>query len=321
MAKKKEAEEGYVLKKNSGAKIARIIIWLMLGFVFIRGIASILTPSNDSRVEQMIDDFKEELSFSKELNNETMAFAQNFAREYLTYSYKEDIEYRERIKPYVSSAVYNQTEILDFKHTAKAEYVEAYRIEQYSGTQWDVYVLADVVYQQNVLAEDQSTYITRETREQTVLKVPLCVEKGKYLVESIPVFVTDNNVLQHYEISGYAGTAVKEAVGKEVETAVSNFLKAYYSDSASVIGYYLDESADKKEFAGLDGRYVFKELVSCKSYQEPGENIVSIVEFQIKDSINDAVLTQLINLQMKKEGSKYYIISMDARVGNLNFAQ
>lgn len=34
---KKPKSEDYVMKKNNGIKMLRIILWIMLGFVFVRG--------------------------------------------------------------------------------------------------------------------------------------------------------------------------------------------------------------------------------------------------------------------------------------------
>ena len=313
----KQKSEGYVLKKNAGMRILRYAAWAMLVFVFIRGVVTIFAPDKEMEVRHLIAEFQDELNESKELNNEAMAFAQNFAREYLSYQTKGEQEYRERIKPYVSREVYNQSNIFDFKSSASASYVQAYRMEQYGDKQLDVYVLAEITYTQNVLAEDKSTYITENKKCCTVLKVPLYADKGRYVVEALPVFVSDENGMEQYGVQDYVGTGMKDSDKKNVETAVKNFLKAYYEQDETVIDYYLSKEADKSTFEGLAGRYTFEKIVSLSCYQEQDADIICLLEYQIKDSVNSAVMMQKVNLQVKKDGGRYYIVTMDARTGNL----
>ncbi len=311
--------EGYVLKKNTAMKILRYIAWAMLIFVFVRGVITIFAPDKETEVRHMIAAFKADLNGYKELNNEAMAFAQNFAKEYLSYKVKAEQEYMDRIKPYVSEAVRSQSNIWDFKNSATASYVQAYRMEQYGEKQLDVYVLAEITYTTNVLTEDQGKYTTDVKECQSVLKVPLYADNGKYVVESLPVFVSDTNGIKKYAVQNYFGTGIKENSKKEVVAAIGNFLKAYYEQDETVINYYLSKDADKSKFEGLDGRYTFEKIVSANCYQEPGADMICLLEYQIRDAVNNALVTQKVNLQVIKDGSKYYIVSMDARTGNLKF--
>ena len=82
---KKPHDDAYVLKKNTVMRILRIALWVMLIFVFIRGLVDIFKPDNDQEVKQLIRDFKEDFSEFSNQNAEVMSFAQNFVREYLTY--------------------------------------------------------------------------------------------------------------------------------------------------------------------------------------------------------------------------------------------
>lgn len=317
--KKKERDEGYVLKKNGAMKALRIIFWTILVFIFIRGVAAILVPNKETVVDQMIQEFQSSLKEEKELNTEALAFAQNFAREYLTYTQRGEEDYRQRIKPYVSNNVYNQQNIVDFKNSAAAAYVQAYRVEKYSDTQLDVYVLAEVEYFTTSLSQNQSTYETATESEQTVLKVPLYRADGKYVVESLPLFVSDSIGVEGYAVKDYYGTSLKEAQTKEVKSSAENFLKAYYEQDTTVINYYLSASAEKSRFDGLDGRYAFGKITSISCYQEQGEAIVCLVEYTIKDRVNDTALVQKINLSVTKDGSRYYINAMNTRTGDIDF--
>lgn len=313
---KKEKSKQYVMKKNTGMKVLRIILWLMLTFVFLRGIAAIFKPDKEEAVNQMISEFKENYNDFTSLNDEAMAFAQNFVREYLTYEIKGEEEYKNRLQPYVASGFFNSGAVNDFTATAEAVYVQAYRMEDYTDAQKDVYVLAKVAYTTRTLQEDQ-TYTTSTSTNQIVLKVPIYCEKGAYVVESLPLVVSDSVAIEKYAVSEYYGNSLPDAQAEAIKTSVENFLKAYFEQDASVINYYLASSADKDEFTGLDGRFTFAGIDSIKSYQ--GESgIICLVEFKIKDTQNNAKLLQKVNFSIQENGGKYYIKSMDTRTGNLN---
>ena len=59
-----------------------------------------------------------------------MDFAQDFAKEYLTYEKGGEQDFRTRINPYISQRLNNAPGIYAFRNNAKAAYVNAYRKEQ-----------------------------------------------------------------------------------------------------------------------------------------------------------------------------------------------
>ncbi len=314
---KKKEEPVYVLRQNKGMKVARIAFWGMLIFIFIRGVASCFQTDKEDVVAQMIQDFKADYSEFSNQNAEVMAFAQSFAKEYLTYQIRGEAEYKQRLTPYVTAAFLNN-EINDCKATARATYVEAYRIEEYSENQVDVYVLAEMEYESRILDEDGKTYTTEISTSQIVLKVPVYMQDSLYIVESLPLMVTDSQLLAGYKVPEYTGTALSEDKTDKVTISVKNFLKAYFEQDDSVINYYLSGSADKEDFSGLDGRFSFVEIETLHCYQEEGGDIICLVTFKIKDTENNVEMLQKINLFMQESGGKFYINSMDTRTGNLN---
>lgn len=314
---KKPKSEAYVMKKNTGMKILRAALWLILVFVFIKGVFSIFQRDKTQVLEQMIQDFKANYSDFTNQNQEVTAFAQSFVREYLTYEVRGEEEYKERLNQYVAANFFRES-VLDFKASAEAVYVNAYRMEDYSQTQKDVYVQAQVQYVKRVLQQDGQTYTEVYSRQPITLKVPVYCSGGSYVVESVPMVVSDSVYLGQYTPEDYYNTAVSEEEAAVIRLSVENFLKAYCEQDKSVINYYLDSSADKTEFEGLGGRFIFREISKIKCYQYNG-SVICLVEFKIQDSENDAVMLQKINLTMRETGGKYYIESMNTRTGNLNF--
>ncbi len=317
--KKKEKNQTGTLRKNTLLRICRVVLWGMLAFVFLKGVVSTFRADTLTEAKLLINDFKAELNVNKKLNNEILAFAQNFVKEYLTYEANGESDYKERLKAYMANA--GSVEGMDLRNgAADAVYVQAYRLEQCSDTQWDVYVLAEVEYTQNVMDSSAQEYRTETEKAQTYLKVPVYVDGEFMTVESLPLFISDSMLLEDYPGAEYYGTAADEKTASDVETAVTNFLKAYYEQDETVIDYYLSKDARQEQFSGLNGRYQFVKMNTVKCYREQNQNVVvCIANFYVKDSINSAQIQQKLLLQLVQESDgKYYILSITPRVTNIN---
>lgn len=320
-AKTPKTEE-YVLKKNTGMRVLRIILWMMLVFIFIKGVISIFQKEDGiDEVNAIISNFRQEFASVKDENEELLSFAQNFCREYLTYRIGEKEDYAERIREYVSGTVYNNGSLVDFKANALCTYINAYRKEEYAPGQYDVYVYAVVEYEKQILNEDGQTYTTDITQAETTMIVPVYVSDGSYIVEDIPFFVEDSVAADSYAEQNYSGgTAVTDAAKAEaVKTSVSNFLTSYYMAEQSVIDYYLASTADRSKFSGLNGRYRFEYIDNFICYQNTDGSVLAIVCFVITDVQNDAQLYQEFNVLLKEDqaSGRYYILDMNTRSKNI----
>ena len=314
----KPKTEEYIMKKNTGMKVLRVLFWIILIFIFIRGVASIFKTDTQKEAEQLIQDFKDQYNDYTSENAEIMAFAQNFTKEYLTYENRKEEEYKSRLKPYVASGLLTGS-LVDCTADAEAGYVQAYRIEDYTEEQKDVYVFAEVCYTGRSLNEDGQTYTTRETKNTVTLRVPVYVKAGSYIIEDLPLMVEDESIyVPEYKTEPYYGNAVSDEKASAIKTSVENFLKAYFEQDESVINYYLGSDCDKQKFTGLNGRFSFENIEKISCYQDTHNNIVCIVEFKIKDAENNVKMLQKINLSMTESGGKFYIQDINLRTGNLN---
>lgn len=313
-----EKNRDTVVRKNTCLRISRIVLWGMLLFFFGKGVVYTFRPDTVTQAQILINEFEQELEDKKTLDTEVAAFAQNFAQEYLTYTAREDSEYQERLKKYMGNN--NTLASLELANgSAKAVYVEAYRMEPYAEKQWDVYVLAQVEYTTTQISEESSYEVVTQT-EQTCLKVPVYVDAGNMIIEDLPLFVHDNQLAEEYHKQDYVGTSLEETDQKEITTSVTNFLTAYYEQDKTVIEYYLSQNADKERFLGLNGRYQLEQVKRLNCYQEPDQpSIICIVELKISDPINGAKLNQRLHLKLLQADGRYYIESMDTRTGNLAF--
>lgn len=320
---RKPKEKNYVLQRNGYLKVLRAFLWTFIVFFFVKGILVTAQPTDEEQIDQTIKNFKQEFASFKGENEEIMSFAQNFAREYLTYSVKDEAGYKSRLQPYVSDRVLKMTDITDFSASAEATYVQAYRKEQYSENQYDVYVLADVTYTYTDSFSDENGTVTtvRHTKtDKTYLKIPVYAANSAYIIEDLPVFVSDSLLYADYDTSALSGSKASDAVTADIRTTLLNFFSAYYEADQSVIDYYISSTADKSTFWGLFGRYQFDSITSLNCYEVEGVNgYVCLVNIKIKDSGNNATLSQQYNLLIRSEGTRYYIQDMNTKTMNLNY--
>lgn len=305
----------YIIKKNFTMKVLRGIFWIIILFIFFKGIMVSLRPDQTDQVQSIIKNFRSELALEKDKNEEIFGFTQNFVKEYLSYS-KEggEKDFKNRISSYVSRQ-FNTANAYDFRKDAKAIYVQAYRKEQYSNSQYDVFVLAEIMYTSKVLNEESGEYEEVEEYETSILKVPVSVSAdNKYCVESIPMFVQDDLLDYGYTVTNfYPEGKIDNA---RVQSSIENFLTAYYSQDQEIINYYLTVDADKTKFLSLNSRYVFEKIEDLKSFQS-ANGIICVLQIKIKDSVNGAVIYQEFNLTCIEENDRVYIKDINTRANNI----
>lgn len=310
--------EEYIFRKNLFMRILRIALWSMLVFIFIKGVAACMKKDSAQQAQSLISNFRQEFADYKDDNEEIMGFAQNFIWEYTTYDKKAD-DYALRIKPYVSKDIYNRAgELMNFSDKATALYAKAYRKESYTEKQQDVYVIADILYEHTEVIEkngEKQENIT-QNRKTVTFKVPVYAEKGKYVVEGLPIIVNDSMALQNYSVPVYSGKAITDSRVNAIKEAVINFLEAYYGQDQNVIEYYLAKGAEKTKFKGLSGAYSFEKIENISCYEEAG-GIRCIVEFKVSDEENAGKLMQAFNLFIVQDGDKYYIKDLETKTGHL----
>ena len=85
----------YDMKKNTGMKVLRCVLWIMLTFIFLKGAWQIVKPDQVSEVNSIISRFKEEQRRTGDSPEEVQSFAQDFVREYLSYSNRGSADFKE----------------------------------------------------------------------------------------------------------------------------------------------------------------------------------------------------------------------------------
>ena len=315
----KEPDTAYVMRKNTVFLVLRTVLWIALAFIFLRGVAVSLRPDPVTEVNKTIDDFKMDFVGYQEQDNEVLAFAQNFAVNYLTYTAGAEADYISRLEQYAAKTVTGQGNRFPSGAAATVIYAQAYRKEAYSPTQVDVWVLLTVEYR----SKQQSTdgIVSEQTATETaVLKVPVSMVDSRYMVEDVPVFVADSNRQAEYKTAAFKGGGeCDRATTEGITQALTMFYKAYYMDEQSAINYYLAPNADLTDFVGLGGRLTFDKITSLRAvYLQEGvtNQFVAVLTVQVTDR-NGAAMLQNYNVQLVYRDGQYYVQSMDTRNFNL----
>lgn len=311
--KKKDApkkNDVYKMKKNTGRKIMRYVLWIMLICIFLKGAWEIVKPDSVSEVNSIIHQFKADLKKTGDSPEEVQRFAQDFAKEYLTYEYRGAADFKERIEPYVTKRIKDQAEsIYGFRNKAKAVYVNAYKKQLYAENQWDVFVSAEIEYE---ITQPETGEKEIKT-EKANLKVPVVYSPGSgYCVESLPLFVQDERQAKNYN-------PAEVMVDSEIPTdslrpSIQTFLEAYYSQEQQMINYLLSADADKGKFLGMSKRFEFVSISSLKAYSPEGKDILCVAKIKVKDTVNGEELSQELNLTIIQDKEKVYIKDINPRV-------
>lgn len=303
----KETDDTYVMKTNNHMKILRIILWVILGFIFIRGVIVCLHPDKTAEINRLISNFKTEFYSTQNRDYEVLGFTENFVQEYLTYEIDGRDSFYNRIAPYVSDRVESMEDIYDFKNACEATAVQAYKIEKVSKSQVDVFVKAKVTY-----SSQDDTGVSKKIKT-IMLRVPVYLSDSGYIVEDLPIFVNDTMKTGDYKYEDCNG---EEVDSSKYEKSVINFLKAYYGADQNVVDYYLAADADKSKFYCLGGCFEIQKINDIKAYEEK-EGILCTVAFKIADATNGAILCQNLNLLLIHSDGRLYIKDINTRIGNL----
>lgn len=305
--KAKAKDDTYIMKKNTGMMIFRVLFWLILIFIFARGVIEIVRPDKESELTRLIQEFKQEQQLVGNAPDEVMDFAQDFAKEYLTYQQSGETDFKDRIKPYVSKRIHTLSGIYSFRHAAKATYIHAYRREEEKNGQYNVYINAEIMYEK----EQGNEY------ESCILKVPISVSELGYCVTSLPMYVKDERLDDTYNApESRFGTEIDSSL---IEPSIKNFLDAYYAQDQSMINYLLTSDADKSKFIGMNKRYTFKKIDTIKAYQQEGAaEINCILKIKIQDTMNEEEVYQEFNMTVIESNDKVYIKDIDTKITGLN---
>ena len=293
------SKDKFKLKSLIPPKIKRIILWIVLTFIFIKGAISIAVPAPYKTMKRQVQKELENTQKSVNNINDAKAFAEAFISEFLTYKINEQEEYRTRLEEYMTNAALTN---INSNLIADSEVISSIAIKcnKVSSSQYDIDVQAKVKY--------------TDTERDVYIRVPLSEKDGNYVVEDLPMFISKQDKVE-IENKILDGTLVEPDVAASIKDTLSNFLKAYCEGTQTEIKYYLYKPELINKVGSIGGNKKFKEVDEIKAY-EKGEVIKVIVTYTIED-LNGQQFKQNANFDIKEKNQRDYILSFEPRSVNL----
>ncbi len=305
------------LNKTAGLKVLRILIWMVLAFIFIRGTITLIRPDPVSAMQKKEDNFMTKVSSTNAFENKAFSFAQNFAKDYMTHIPNDEASYKQRILKYMQQDLAESVKFDDNDYTTVL-YSQAYDIKKYSDTQYDVFVYLRVQYKtenKSVPQIDPNNIQYNISENDVYLDVPVAYTNN-FVVEDVPAVVAAPTK-GYIESNSYNGNSASDSVNSDVQTDLNQFFKAYYEQNQTQVDYFLDLDSGQTVNA-LNGRYTFDKLDKVTTYSTKSQNVyLAIVEFNVKD-VNGNSLPQKFNVKITNKNSKYYINQLNTRSINIS---
>lgn len=329
---KKKGERPYAIKKTGAARALRILLWAMLVFLMVRGAVSLLKPDRTEYLAGKMEELQGSMAAEAGRNTELLAFAEEFVREWGTYTDEE--EFKERLEMYVVPGVLERNGLHDFTLSSEVLYANAYRSEAYAPDQYDVFVVMQSrntgMVQQEDDADEKGGAEKKTEKEAEALqnvpaeksytlKVPVQVtEDGKYIVEGIPLVVGDSAARAGKYREVQADLQVIEEAGA-YQDLVANFLEAYYGGQEQILEYYIAQDADKGSLGGFpQGEMELAAVEEVKVYREAAGTALCLVKYQIRDAESRELFSQECSIRIDDgELGKLYIKTMDTKTINI----
>jgi hypothetical protein len=268
--------------RSAGRGVLRWGVWLLLGWVFVRGVVSFLPapPAEAARPEP-------EPTAAESEPAGLRAVPDMFAQEYLSWNPGGVDDHAARLRPYLARGLDRQAGWAPAGDDAgqQVQQTWVYAVRQASSTRWQVTVAARVQPFRNTetvekVTENKETKEVRRTEREALppqtlyLMVPLGQTDGGWAVYDYPTLLPPPSPGEFAEPIAY-GKEVSDA-GGQVRALLTDFFHAYLSGGN--LTYYLAPGARVRP---MPGGWTFQSLSGLQLMQaDDGTYALAAVEAQ-----------------------------------------
>ncbi len=296
-------EKVSVIKTDSVMKIGRILLWAVILFLLLKGIAGILAPNSEEVLEKKIIDYRAEAELRENIQVKATAFAENFAYEYYTFSGKYNSDYEQRLKRYLAKNLEIRSPSSG-PYSTSVSFATAENIHYKTEKDFDVDVHLQVEYtplEEGLVKQQKDIYI----------RVPLQADKKEeYAVTSLPVYIPKTEAAKLTAVDTYKGLQVETSEVNKIKETLNSFLTVYYSGTTNEITYYL--TADSDITAAASGMVEYQRLDYATVCQEEGTREY-LVDAKYTVTDNGQVMQQRVFIRLQYAKKHYYIKSINTR--------
>jgi len=319
----KSPERLMKIKTTSLQRIGKVVLWVLVVLLLLKGVASILENRGQDELQHTIDNYRTAAEQRETVRAGAAAFAENFVYEYYSFDGSSNQDYTARVGKYLAESMAIpkpmgsgvSAAVLSAK-TTKISFVDDTRMDvdvsvkaRYGGS-GDA-ALSGISGSDEISDGTALSDSTVNTSAKDInIQVPVVWHDGKYAVDAMPLLIPAEDSAVTARAPGYSGTEVSMKEKEEIKQMLESFLKTYCEGSDQEVSYYLTPDSEIRH--GLNGVVTFHTLKWITAYYLEAENeYLANASITVKDNCQE--LSQEMYLTLIKEGSKYYIQNIAAR--------
>lgn len=292
--------------KGAGRGVLRWTLWVVLGWVFVRGILSFLpqTPATAAAPEPVGQGATEPAGLR--------AAPEMFAREYLTWTAGGAEDRATRLQPYLARALERQAGWAPGDDDAgqQVEQTWVYDVRSTSPTRWLVTVAARVVpFHNNVIDQkDKDNQATKQTERQALaprivfLAVPVSKSGGGWVVYDYPALLPAPEAAV-FDEPAYFGQELTDQ-GDRAKSLLTDFFKAYLSGTD--VTYYL--TPDTK-LPTMKAGWNFQQLSGIRLIKAD-DGTWALADVAAVDPASGARYTYRYTVKLAERDGRWYVADM-----------
>ena len=284
------------------------MLWVILGFIFIRGILSIISGESLAEQAYHINERLSVIEARTEISLSAKAFAENFVVHFYTFTGAADPGYIERVSRFLARGLDINTPTMGVQ--AEVLNANAIRITEEGVGLFDVDVVAIIRY---TMPPDYYGETVVTERELTI-RVPLAESDGRFAVDELPQFVPPDgraNITRR----DFFGQEVEQHIRVAINAALESFFRAYYAGSASDLAFFTTrEFRDRHGTHGLHGLVDFHRITRLAVFFDViTEEYVIDAIVQVNDK--GQLIDQRLFLRVITDAyGRYYVNSISTRM-------
>jgi hypothetical protein len=244
-----------ISKINKISKIIpKIILWIVLSVIFIRGIATFIRGNNVNL--NPIEEKIETISENQIIKNEAESFAENFVAEYFDYT-----EYSTSVDNYQNNLMeYSNLDFSDTKLNSDLIYINNVKSEWINKDSLNItlkvkvmqmYSLNNIEEEENIEKKKAETTDEEQNTEDMssldtfYIEVPVSISDKNYSITNYPTYVAYENKTD-FETNELPGKDVDEDINRDISELVTSFINGYYGGQDTELSYFMENGKDVK---------------------------------------------------------------------------
>jgi hypothetical protein len=296
------------LNKRYKSKVIAIILWVIVSFLILRGIGTIVR-GNIINLKPFKDKITRNIDKKTTKESKGVAFAENFAAEYFSYS-DNDKEYYERLTKYSN---------LDFSGS-KVDNMDAIYVNKIEAKWAGSTLLVDLKVKVKVTEMKSSQFALTTNQPETssspkptaapenntsltdilYIRIPVSINGNACQITGYPTFIKSPGIEKADEKEQkLPGEILKDAKEEaEIKDLIGSFLKCYHEGNKIELSYFLKS---KKVENYLNGEHTIKSITKIDITKD-AETYYATAYYQVsykENTFNNGMEFKLVKAQDK----------------------